>query len=354
MEAKARGAKVIHIDPRFTRTSAVVDVPLKQKAGSDIAFLGGIVNYILSNEKYFRDYVLAYTNAATILREDFQDVDDLDGVFSGYNPGTGTYDTGSWGYEGAEEYAAAGGAREPEGVQDDEAKATDASPATGSEHEGSRSEHAAGHDVGGHGVRLEHGRVHRDDTLQHPRCVFQVLKRHYARYTPELVQEVCGVPPELFLEVCEAVTANSNRDRTTCWVYSVGWTHHSVGVQYIRGAAIIQLLLGNMGRPGGGILALRGHASIQGSTDIPTLFDILPGYLPMPRAGPDDSFPAYLDTIRTTEQKGFWANADAYSVSLLKAYWGDAATADNDWAFAYMPRISGDHGTYRTVLDMNA
>jgi formate dehydrogenase major subunit len=126
-----------------------------------------------------------------------------------------------------------------------------------------------------------------------------------------------------------------------------------VGVQYIRGSAIIQLLLGNMGRPGGGILALRGHASIQGSTDIPTLYNILPGYLPMPKAGPDDTFAAYLDTIRSTEQKGFWANAEAYAVSLLKAYWGEAATADNDWAFDYLPRISGDHGTYQTVLDMN-
>ena len=121
--------------------------------------------------------------------------------------------------------------------------------------------------------------------LQDPFCVFQILKRHYARYTPEMVEQICGVPPEQFAKVCEAVTANSGRERTTAWVYSVGWTQHSVGVQYIRGAAIIQLLLGNMGRPGGGILALRGHASIQGSTDIPTLFDLLPGYLPMPRAG---------------------------------------------------------------------
>ncbi len=119
--------------------------------------------------------------------------------------------------------------------------------------------------------------VHRDETLQHPNCVFQVLKRHYARYTPEMVSEICGVPADQFLKVCEAVTANSGRERTTCWVYSVGWTHHTVGVQYIRGSAIIQLLLGNMGRPGGGILALRGHASIQGSTDIPTLFNLLPG-----------------------------------------------------------------------------
>ncbi|HET7661946.1 MAG TPA: molybdopterin-dependent oxidoreductase, partial [Oryzihumus sp.] len=350
MEAKARGATVIHIDPRFTRTSAVADSHVPLRAGSDIVFLGGVVNYILSNEKYFHDYVVAYTNAATILREDFQDTEDLDGVFSGYDPETGTYDTETWGYEGAAEYAAAGNAREP--AQGEEGERQGPSHASGTEHEGSQASRAAGHEMGGHGASLEHGRVHRDETLQHPRCVFQVLKRHYARYTPEMVQEVCGVPPELFLEVCEAVTANSGRDRTTCWVYSVGWTHHSVGVQYIRGAAIIQLLLGNMGRPGGGILALRGHASIQGSTDIPTLFNILPGYLPMPQADQHPGLDGYLQATFSKDQKGFWADADAYMVSLLKAYWGEAATADNDWCFDYLPRLTGDHGTYQTVMDM--
>jgi formate dehydrogenase major subunit len=256
MEAKARGATVIHIDPRFTRTSAVADLHVPLRAGSDIAFLGGIVNYILSNEKYFRDYVLAYTNAATILREDFQDVDDLDGVFSGYDPETGSYDTSSWMYEGQEEHAAAG-MREGAG---------EGGGGTRREGEESAQTRAAGHEMGGHGAAMEHARVHRDESLQHPRTVFQVLKRHYAPYTPEMVQETCGVPEEAFLQVCEAVTANSGRDRTTSWVYSVGWTHHTVGVQYIRGSAIIQLLLGNMGRPGGGILALRGHASRTTST----------------------------------------------------------------------------------------
>ena len=147
----------------------------------------------------------------------------------------------------------------------------------------SQQERGGGHELGGHGAKLEHARVRRDETLTDPNCVFQVLKRHYARYTPEMVERVCGVTPAEFEKVCDAVTRNSGRERTTAWVYSVGWTHHTVGVQYIRGAAIIQLLLGNMGRPGGGILALRGHASIQGSTDIPTLFNLLPGYLPMPK-----------------------------------------------------------------------
>jgi formate dehydrogenase major subunit len=300
MEAKKRGAKVIHIDPRFTRTSAVSDLHVPLRAGSDITFLGGIVNYILANDKFFREYVVTYTNAATILREDFGDTDDLDGVFSGYDPETNTYDNASWQYRGAAD-----------------------GPGT-----------------------------ERDETLQHPYSVFQVLKRHYARYTPEMVQETCGVPVELFLQVCADVTANSGREKTTAWVYSVGWTHHTVGAQYIRGSGIIQLLLGNMGRPGGGILALRGHASIQGSTDIPTLFNLLPGYLPMPKAGVHDNLDDYIATITNPSQKGYWAGARNYTVSLLKAYWGAAATADNDYCFDYIPKLTGDHGTYRTVMDM--
>ena len=333
LEAKARGAKVIHIDPRFTRTSALADSHVPLRAGSDIAFLGGVINHILSTESYFREYVVAYTNAATIVGEDFQDTEDLDGLFSGYDPETATYDTESWGYQHSP-----GGPADAQENDDESAL--------------SERKRAAGHELGGHGATLEGYDVERDETLQHPRCVFQVLKRHYARYTPEVVEEVCGVPQHLFREVCEAVVANSGRERTTAWVYSVGWTHHSTGVQYIRGSAIIQLLLGNMGRPGGGILALRGHASIQGSTDIPTLYNILPGYLPMPRAGEHDDFADYLEAIHEPGQKGFWANADAYVVSLLKAYWGEAATPDNGFCFDYLPRLTGDHGTYRTVMDM--
>jgi formate dehydrogenase major subunit len=336
MEAKKRGAKVIHIDPRFTRTSAVSDQHVPLRAGSDIAFLGGVVNYILENDAYFRDYVVAYTNASFLVSEDFVDTDDLDGLFSGYDEDRAAYDPTSWAYEGVATDAAAGNDRNPAGGK-------------GSDH--GKGE-AQGHSLGSGGPSVNPRNIKKDPTLQHPRSVFQVLKRHYARYTPEMVEQVCGVPVESFLEVCRAVTENSGRERTTCWVYSVGWTHHSVGVQYIRGSAIIQLLLGNMGRPGGGILALRGHASIQGSTDIPTLFNILPGYLPMPKAGAHDTFEEYLDGVRTKEQKGFWGAAESYAVSLLKAWWGDHATRDNGWAFDYLPRISGDHGTYQTVLDM--
>ncbi|SFF30789.1 formate dehydrogenase major subunit [Actinoplanes philippinensis] len=327
VEAKNRGATVIHIDPRFTRTSALAHTYVPMRAGADIAFLGGVVNYILSNEKDFREYVVAYTNASMIVGEGFRDTEDLDGLFSGYDPELNVYDQSSWQYEGQSD----------EGQQEGEAHA-DRETASGLEQES-------------HGPPVP-ADVPRDPTLRHPRCVYQILKRHYARYTPEMVERVCGVPPEKFLEVCAAWTRNSGRERTTALVYSVGWTQHSVGVQYIRTGAIIQLLLGNMGRPGGGVMALRGHASIQGSTDIPTLFNLLPGYLPMPHHRQHETFRQWVDAIRHPEQKGFWANAEAYAVSLLKAYFGDAATEQNDWGYGWLPRLTGDHGTYQQVLDM--
>jgi len=327
MEAKARGAKVIHIDPRFTRTSALADTFVPLRAGTDIAFLGGVINYVLQHELDFRDYVVAYTNAATIVSGDFGDTEDLDGLFSGFDPDTRTYDPTSWQYAGQQQD---GDERQDHHVQRETAAAL--------QHET-------------HGMSVP-GDTERDETLQHPNCVYQILKRHFARYTPEVVTQACGVSPEAFHAVCEAWTANSGRERTTALVYSVGWTQHSVGVQYIRTGAILQLLLGNIGRPGGGIMALRGHASIQGSTDIPTLFNILPGYLPMPNATDHQTFRDWIDSVRHPGSKGFWANAGAYGINLLKAYWGDAATAENDYCFDSLPKITGDHGTYRTVLDM--
>ena len=319
VEAKARGATVIHVDPRFTRTSALADLHVPLRAGSDIVFLGGIINYVLANEKYFRDYVVAYTNAAVILSEDFADTEDLDGVFAGLDAEGHRYDKSAWSYQGAMVRAAAGSRSTPYDLTE-------------------RGDGAAAS-----------GTPQVAESLEHPRCVFQVLKRHFARYTPEAVEQACGVPPETFARICELLTSNSGRDRTTAVVYSVGWTQHTVGVQYVRTAAILQALLGNMGRPGGGILALRGHASIQGSTDIPTLFDLLPGYLPMPDAGKHLDLDAYVGDIAMT--KGFWANSRAYTVSLLKAYWGEAATAENGFCFDYLPRLTGDHSTYVTVLE---
>jgi formate dehydrogenase major subunit len=336
MEARARGAKVIHLDPRFTRTSANADRHIPLRAGSDVALLGGLINHVLAHDLWFREYVLAYTNAATIVSEDFRDTEDLDGLFSGYDPGTGKYDTASWSY-----------AAHPDDDADGTVESTNPSQTSSG-----AAESAHGHSHGSGGPPLEHAQVLRDETLQDPRTVFQVLKRHYARYTPELVEDLCGVSREDFDYLARAVTENSGRERTTCFGYATGWTQHTLGAQFIRTAAILQLLLGNVGRPGGGIMALRGHASIQGSTDIPTLFNLLPGYLPMPVAGEHDSFGEYVDSIASKRQKGFWANADAYVVSLLKSYFGDAATAGNDWAFDHLPRLTGAHGTYQTTMSM--
>jgi formate dehydrogenase major subunit len=337
MEAKERGATIIHVDPRFTRTSALADVHVPLRSGTDVAFLGALVNHVLTHEADFREYVLAYTNAAAIVNEDFRDTEDLDGLFSGFDPTDNTYDPATWQFEGAAVHPASG--------RRDLTPTRESSPEGGEEEKSS----AGAHEYGSGGPSLP-GKPERDETLQHPRCVYQVLKRHFARYTPEMVEEVCGTPKEEFLKVAEALVANSGRERTSAFCYAVGWTHHTVGVQYIRTAAILQTLLGNMGRPGGGILALRGHASIQGSTDIPTLFNILPGYLPMPRAGSHPDLEAYC--ANSVGQTGYWGNMPSYIVSLLKAWWGDAATAENDYCFDYIPRITGDHGTYRTVLDM--
>jgi formate dehydrogenase major subunit len=331
VEAKLRGAEVFHVDPRHTRTSALAGEHVPIRAGSDIAFLGGLVNYVLTHERDFRDYVVAYTNAAAILREDFVDTEDLDGLFSGWDAEAGKYVQDSWQYESGVEAPAAG--------QRD---------LTSQLHEAKGAETAgSGGAAGARSARPE-----RDETLQHPRCVYQVLKRHFARYTPELVASTCGVPAEQFLRLADTICRNSGRDRTTAFVYSVGWTQHTVGAQYIRTASILQALLGNIGRPGGGIMALRGHASIQGSTDIPTLFNLLPGYLPMPHAHQHLDLDAYVgaDAGRT----GFWGNMRSYAVSLLKAWWGDNATAGNDYCFDYLPRVTGDHGTYQTVADQIA
>ena len=326
MEAKRRGAEVIHVDPRFTRTSAVASSHVQLRAGSDLAFLGGIVHHILENGRDFREYVLEYTNAPVIVDDRFLDTEDLDGLFSGWDPEKKTYDTTTWQYEGME-VAASAGQREL----------------------GATAGEQAGH--GGHGSTLHHGEPPSEDpTLEHPRCVYQLLRKHFRRYTPEFVEQTCGVPRDQFLRVADALCDNSGRERTSAIVYSVGWTQHTVGVQYIRAAAIVQLLLGNIGRPGGGILALRGHASIQGSTDIPTLYNILPGYIPMPHVHAHQDLRAFVES--NAAPGGFWGNMEAYTVSLLKAYWGDNATAENDYCFDYLPRISGDHSIYASVLGM--
>src|SRR5512133_994486 len=315
MEARERGATVVHIDPRFTRTSAMATKFIGIRAGSDIAFLGGVIRYIIENERWFDEYVKRYTNAPVIIDEGYRDTEDLDGLFSGWNPEQRKYDNTTWQYARMQAKGSAGSP--PKGEQ-------------------------AGH--GGAGAKLSHGEPPEEDqTLQHPRCVFQIVKRHYARYTPDFVAETCGCSVEEFLWYCEQICKNSGRERTGAFAYAVGWTQHTVGVQYIRAATLIQALLGNIGRPGGGILALRGHATIQGSTDIATLYNLLPGYLPAPSAKvpQHDTLEGYLAKEMPTT--GWWANGRKYTVSFLRAWYGDAATKDNEWGYQLLPKNLGDH-----------
>lgn len=327
MEARERGAKVIHVDPRFTRTSAMADIWVPLRAGSDIIFLGGIINYVLANNKEFRDYVVHYTNAATLLRDDFKDTEDLDGMFSGWNAEKKQYDPESWLYRGAPVKGGEGGSKP------------------------GHSKAGGGHGKDRGGEAQEANRFESDTSLEDPRCVFQVLKRHFSRYTPEMIERYCGVPKDIFFKTAETFASASGPEKTGAICYAVGWTQHSKGVQIIRAAAVLQLLLGNIGRPGGGVMALRGHASIQGSTDVPTLYDILPGYLPMPFFEADaNELKGYLKKHKPST--GLWANFDAYFVSLMKAYYGSAATKENDWGFNWLPRVTGDHSHFGYWLDM--
>jgi formate dehydrogenase major subunit len=329
IEARERGAKIIHVDPRFTRTSAMADIWVPLRAGSDVLFLGGLINYVLEYGKEFREYVAAYTNASTLLRDDFRDTEDLDGLFSGWDAEKKKYDPESWAYRGSSS---------TRGENKEDEKAGHSSAAGGQ-----------GKDRSGEDEDVD--RFQSDPTLQDPRCVFQVLKRHFARYTPEMVERGCGVPKEVFLKTAETFASASGADKTGAICYAVGWTQHSNGVQIIRSAAILQLLLGNIGRPGGGILALRGHASIQGSTDIPTLYDMLPGYLPMPvfEAG-SNNLKSYIE--KHSSRTGLWANFDKYFVSLLKAWYGEAATPANNFGFDWLPRVTGDHSHFGYWYDM--
>jgi formate dehydrogenase major subunit len=318
MKARERGCQVMHVDPRFTRTSAMANQHVAIRAGSDIAFLGGLVNYIIRNERWFKEYVLAYTNASTIVSDEFKDTEDLDGLFSGFDPVKKKYDPSSWAYAGTD-----GASPEQQGIAKsaDEPHSKEGQP----------------------GVDYRATPPRTDPTLTNPRCVFRILERHYARYTPEMVAATCGCTPAEFERVAKTLCDNSGRERTSAFVYAVGWTQHSVGVQYIRTSGIVQALLGNIGRPGGGILALRGHATIQGSTDIATLYNLLPGYLPAPSAqiAEHDTFDGYIR--REMPTTGWWANGRKYVVSFMKAWYGDNATAENDWGYEFLPKNVGDH-----------
>src|SRR5512140_2821702 len=300
---KTRGAKLVVVDPRFTRTAAVADLYAPVRAGSDIAFLLGVIRYAIETKRLHEDYVKLHTNAPYIIGEKFG-FDD--GLFSGFDAGKGEYDKTNWAYD-----------------PDAKSKA--------------------------YGV---------DPTLQNPRCVFQLLKKHVDRYTPETVEKICGTPKETFLKVCEIVTSTGNAQRCGTITYALGWTQHSIGVQIIRAAAMLQLLLGNVGRPGGGVNAFRGHSNIQGATDTAGTFEILPGYLKTPvadvqtladynKAGP----PTTLNNTSWASMN-YWVNYPKFMVSLLKAIYGNAATKENDFGYAWLPKVDGNYSWMFIYDDM--
>ena len=359
MKAKVEhGAKLIHVDPRFTRTSAVSDIYAPVRAGSDIAFLGGLVRYVLASERwntdpFFTSWVGHYTNAATIINDEFKDTEDNEGVFSGlmeykagvpewpYNGFIGQYDDRSWQYSGTrigDQGRIANTAQSGE------------TPGTPSGTQQQRGPQGPPYDAL---VRsLLKPPPPRDPSLQNPRCVLQIVKRHFSRYTPEMVERTTGCPQDIFLKVAETILANSGADRTTSFAYAVAWTQHTNGPQIIGCCALLQLLLGNFGRPGAGIMALRGHASIQGSTDVPTLYHSIHGYMPHPTAlKGHDTLQDYLaaETLPT----GYWANMPKFVVSYLKSMWGDAATPENDFGWAWHPQIFGDHSHMPMFVAMN-
>src|SRR2546421_3459829 len=338
MQAKLKGAKLIHVDPRFTRTSAVADIHAPIRAGSDVAFLGGLVNYVLQSERwkrdaFFREFVVNYTNAATIVGDEFKDTEDLDGVFSGlmrYTPSikewpldgfVGQYDTKTWQYDAPP--AARSSTPPPAGPPFDPLVRSLLTPPP-----------------------------RRDETLQDPRTVLQIVKRHFSRYTPEMVERVTGCPKETFLKVAETILANSGRERTTSFAYAVAWTQHTNGPQTIGCCALLQLLLGNIGRPGAGVMALRGHASIQGSTDIPTLYHSIHGYMNHPSAlKRHETLRDWL--LEETTPRGYMANTPKFMVSYLKSMYGAAATKDNDFGYDWHPKIIGDHSHLPMFVAMN-
>jgi formate dehydrogenase major subunit len=317
------GAKLIHVDPRFTRTSALCDIYAPIRAGTDIAFLGGLINYVLQNERYFKDYVVQLHQRGHP-RDRGVRGRERHRPLSGWDEEKHQYDPRSWRYEGHPiDYAAVGGSQ--------------------------------GRIVGESGGRARcpgPGAPDRRDAAAPSLRVPDPQAQHFAEYTPEMVEKVCGTPREAFLEVAKAICENSGREKTTALCYAVGWTQHSKGVQIIRTAAILQLLLGNIGRPGGGIMALRGHATIQGSTDIATLYNILPGYLPMPDVNMDnDTWMEYVEG--QTASTGWWNNFPKYITSIFKAWYGEAFDPSRgDEIFDHFPRLSGDHSYYPTIMAM--
>src|SRR5215470_17870747 len=333
VEAKLhRNAKLIVVDPRFTRTATQADLFLQIRAGTDIAFLGGMINYAIQSNRLAKDYLINYTNAAFIVKDGFKLPED--GLFSGFDGKT--YDKETWNYEGA----GGGGS------------SSSSTPQKGGDALGQGHQAAGGPGASGQGGTkpppMLPPNVAYDLSLQHPRSVFQLLKQQYSRYTPEMVERLTGIPRDQFLRAADLFTSirkDGDMKKAATIIYAVGWTQHTVGTQIIRTAAMVQLLLGNVGRAGGGVNALRGHSNIQGATDMAGVFDILPGYLKMPVPA-DTDFAAYLKRITPTAAKpkewdsyNYWSNTPKFAVSYMKAMYGDAAKKETDWAFNYLPRI---------------
>jgi formate dehydrogenase major subunit len=297
---KERGAKLIVVDPKFSRTASKADLYIPIRPGTDIAFLGGLIKYIIDNELYFKEYVVNYTDASFLVDPEFKLPEDLDGVFSGYDPVKRKYDKSTWKYQ-----------------------------------------------------LDENGIPKKDPTLQDPHCVLQLLKRHFSRYTIDIVSQITGAPKDKILEAYKIIASTGKPNKVATECYAMGWTQHTVGVQNIRAMAIIQLLLGNIGMAGGGVNALRGESNVQGSTDMCLLFHILPGYLPMIRASHVDLKTYIEKTTPTTKEPkslNWWKHRPKYIVSLLKAFYGDYATKENDFCFNYLPKL--DDGKTYSWYDM--
>ncbi|MFY9672977.1 MAG: formate dehydrogenase-N subunit alpha, partial [Terriglobales bacterium] len=337
IEAKVhRNAKTIVVDPRLTRTAANADLYLQIRAGADIAFLGGVIRYAIENNRIAKEYLVNYTNASFIIKDGFKLPED--GLYSGFDAEKKSYDKKTWNYE-------EGG--------DLTGKPVTASPA----------EKAAPAATPGAPPPppLLPGKVAYDLSLEHPRCVFQLMKKQYSRYTPEIVERITGIPKDQFLKAAEMYTSvrkDGDMKKVSTIIYAVGWTQHSFGVQIIRTAAMLQLLLGNVGRAGGGVNALRGHSNIQGATDMAGLFDSLPGYLKVPTPA-DANLAAYLKRTTPTSAKpdpwdsfNYYSNTSKFAVSLLKALYGPAATKENEWAFNYLPKVDRNYSWVNLWNDM--
>ncbi len=353
---RQRNAKLIVVDPRFQRTASQADHFCQIRAGTDIAFLGGMINYAIQNNRFAKDYVINYTNAPLIVKKGFKLAED--GVFSGFDPVAMKYDVSTWNYEEGGNVTGTAAAAIAAGDGPATADTAAHTQNTSAQAAGPRGAAGQGYQAQGPvGAKATTGapaapslppNTAYDLSLEHPRCVFQLMKKHYSRYTPEMVSNITGIPADRLTKAWDMFTSirkDGDMKKVGTIIYAVGWTQHTYGTQIIRTAAMMQLLMGNVGRAGGGVNALRGHSNIQGATDLAGVFDILPGYLKMPTPA-DTDFQAYLTRITPKPSKpkewdsfNYWSNTPKFAVSFMKAMFGDAAKKENDWAFHYLPKI---------------